>query len=811
MPNIAKVTVEIALDREFDYLIPDSLVSSIRIGSRVLAPFGKRFTRGYVVGLADHSEIKNLKVISSLIGTKPLINENMLRLAHWISGYYVAAFEQAIRSVLPCAVRRSKAKFREQRIVVPDPELSAKVSIDDLRRRSPKQAALLELLLRKGWMSMSDLLSEADLNSGFKNSERVGPDCQSGRENVGTRLSRPTWSSIKSLEKKGLVKISRQAQNRDPLAGQVILPTQPLNLYPEQNAALELVKKSIDTLSPPVVLLHGVTGSGKTEVYLQAIRHVIDQGKGAIVLVPEISLTPQTVERFCGRFGDTVAVLHSHLSDGERHDEWYRIYDGKARIVVGARSALFAPVKRLGLIVVDEEHEPSYKQGEVPRYNARDVVIKRGEIEHCPVLLGSASPALESVYNARGGKYALATLRNRVDHRQMPRMNIVDMRLEAEREGRVNVFSRQLVEAVRARIEQAEQTILFLNRRGFSTSVICPACGFVAACSQCSVALTYHREGEELRCHICGRTEKVLEKCSQCGGMALKFSGIGTQRIESIVRALFPRARVQRMDSDTTTAKHSHRNILGEFKTGKIDILIGTQMIAKGLDFPGVTLVGVIYADHSLHMPDFRAAERTFQLLIQVAGRAGRGDIPGEVIVQTFTPFHPAVQAARRLDYQGFCDQEIESRRELMYPPFAHLVCITLEGVPEEIVKLTAQAMVAKLKALLKIPEPVSILQHKNGRDETRSSAASALLKDRVVEGHASSCPRENFNIASSVLMAGPMPAPISLAKGRYRYQIIIRSPLVEDISARIKQALRELKCPPTVRIAVDVDALSMM
>ena len=735
--NIAKVTVEIALDREFDYLIPEELASSVKLGSRVLVPFGRTHARGYVVGFADHSEFKKLKSISSLVGTKPLINENMLSLARWISDYYASAFEQAIRSLLPCAVRRAKAGFRSQNSVSPVHEALRLLDMNELRSRSPKQARALELLSEKGAMFVTDL------------SEETG---------VGA-------AALKTLEKKGLVKIDRQDLRRDPLAGQNILPTQPLPLFPEQQAALELVKKSIDTLSPPVVLLHGVTGSGKTEVYLQAIRHVLDRGGGAIVLVPEISLTPQTVERFCGRFGSMVAILHSHLSDGERHDEWHRIHSGQARIVVGARSALFAPVERLGLIVVDEEHEPSYKQGEAPRYNARDVAVKRGEIEKCSVLLGSASPALESFYCARKGKYTLAELRSRVDHRQMPVMRVVDMREEAEREGRINVFSRPLVEAIRARIEQHEQTILFLNRRGFSTSVICPACGFAASCPECSVSLTYHREGESLRCHVCGRMEKVPERCPQCRALALKFSGIGTQRIEAIVHQVFPRAQVRRMDSDTTAAKHAHRDILGEFKTGKVDILIGTQMIAKGLHFPGVTLVGVIYADHSLHMPDFRASERTFQLLLQVAGRAGRGDVAGEVIVQTFTPFHPAVQAARRLDYNGFCDEEIESRRELLYPPFSHLVCITLEGLPEELVAMTAAQIHSGLKQLVKPP----------------------------------------------AILSAPMPAPLSKAKGLYRHQLVIRAPSAEEISAQIKQVLGDMKCPAKVRIAVDVDALSMM
>ncbi|MDD5483344.1 MAG: primosomal protein N' [Kiritimatiellae bacterium] len=737
MQNIAKVAVEISLDREFDYLVPDELVSVVRVGARVLVPFGNRVTRGYVIGLADRSEIKNLKAIAALVGGKPLLGDNILKLARWISDYYASAFEQAIRSLLPCAVRRPQAKFLQQKTVTVVPGKIRDLDLVKLRARAPKQAAALELLLPDKQVLLTDLLERSGAGPG----------------------------AVKSLEQKGVLKIASRDLRRDPFAGQTILPTQPLNLFPEQAAALDLVEKSIDTFSPPVVLLHGVTGSGKTEVYLQAIGHVLERGKGAIVLVPEIALTPQTVERFCGRFGDKVAVLHSHLSDGERHDEWHRINDGQARIVVGARSALFAPVERLGLIVVDEEHETSYKQGEAPRYNARDVAIKRGEIERCPVLLGSATPALESFYNARIGKYAIAHLHHRVDRQKMPRMNIIDMRLEAEREGRVNVFSRPLVEAIRERLERREQTMLFLNRRGFATSVICPACGFVAICAQCSVALTYHRAGEELRCHICGRAEKVPDKCAKCGAFALKFSGIGTQRIESIVHSLFPKARAQRMDADTTTAKHSHRNILGDFKTGKIDILIGTQMIAKGLHFPNVTLVGVIYADHSLHMPDFRAAERTFQLLLQVSGRAGRGDIAGEVIVQTFTPFHPAVQAARRMDYEGFCDQEVESRRELFYPPFAHLTCITLEGAPDEMIALAAKQLAGGLKPLVKPP----------------------------------------------AVLSGPMPAPISMARGQYRLQIIIRAPSAAEVSGQIKQVLRGLKCPPQVRIAVDVDALSMM
>lgn len=741
MPQIAKVIVEIALNREFDYCVPDTLSHQIRLGSRVRVPFGHSTARGYVVGFSEHSTRHDLKTIDSVIGTRPLLNKTMLKLARWMADYYAATIEQAVRTVLPCAIRRHGAGFKKQYYVFAEQQAQDPLKVEKLRQRAPKQAAVLDLLIPTDGMTLSALTKAAAISP----------------------------SVVKSLKKKQFVRIQRQASLRDPLADQIVLPTEPLSLFPEQASALDLVKKSIDSLEPSVVLLHGVTGSGKTEVYLQAIRYVLEQDKGAIILVPEISLTPQTVERFRGRFGDAIAVLHSHLSDGERHDEWYRIYDGKARIVIGARSALFAPVDKLGLIVVDEEHEPSYKQSEAPRYHARDMAVMRGRMEHCAVLLGSASPALESFYNVRREKYALATLSHRVDHRNMPVMRIIDMRSEVEREGHLNVFSRDLMDAIHNRLDRAEQIILFLNRRGFATSMICPLCGHVATCNNCSVALTYHKQCEELRCHICGSICKVPQQCPGCGEPALKFTGIGTQRVESVIRKIFPKANVQRMDSDTTTRKQIYTRVLGDFRSGKIDILVGTQMIAKGLHFPGVTLVGVIYADLSLHMPDFRAAERTFQLLLQVAGRAGRGDIPGEVIVQTFTPFNPAIQAARRLDYEGFVDQEFESRRELMYPPFSHLICITMEGLSEKTVSSAAQTLVQHLR-----PE-----------------------------------------LSSSVILAGPIPAPLKMAKRHFRYQIIMRSASVRSMNLPLRKALNELRHTfrPSagIHVAVDVDALSMM
>ncbi|MDZ4199567.1 MAG: primosomal protein N', partial [Kiritimatiellia bacterium] len=485
-----------------------------------------------------------------------------------------------------------------------------------------------------------------------------------------------------------------------------------------------------------------------------------------IVLVPEISLTPQTVERFRGRFGDCVAVLHSHLSDGERHDEWHRIHDGRARIAIGARSALFAPVQPLGLIVVDEEHEHSYKQEEAPRYHARDVAVMRGLREGCPVVLGSATPSLESWKNAAIGKYLLAQMSHRVDHRSMPVIRIVDMRGETAREGRAHVLSRDLTHAIAERLSRGEQTILFLNRRGFSSSLICPKCGYVARCSHCSISLTYHKKSQRLLCHLCGAEGPVPVLCPDpnCRDPAIRYAGVGTERIEEILGRVFPRARVARMDSDTMTRKEAYRETLGAFRTGRLDILVGTQMIAKGLDFPNVTLVGVVHADLSLHIPDFRAGERTFQMLTQVAGRAGRGDLAGEVIIQTHTPFHPAIQAARRMDWDGFCDQELEFRKELGYPPYAHLVCVTLKGEVEDIVRTAAENLHAVWSA--------------------RADPACNLSPVNQ--------------------------APIARIQGRFRYQILARALRTSQVTKSLRTALSEWKPPKGVQWTVDVDALSL-
>jgi primosomal protein N' (replication factor Y) len=463
-----------------------------------------------------------------------------------------------------------------------------------------------------------------------------------------------------------------------------------------------------------------------------------------------------------------VAVLHSHLSAGERHDEWHKIRQGRARVVIGARSAIFAPVAPLGLIIVDEEHEHTYKQEEAPRYHARDVAIVRGRTEGATVVLGSATPSLESYHNCLTGKYRLLQLPTRADSKKMPVVRVVDMRQAMRKGNAIPIFSPQLKEAIAQRIERTEQVILFLNRRGYSTSLQCPLCGYVAGCPNCSISLTYHRQESRLICHVCGYMEPAPTLCPnpKCRSPQIRFAGTGTQRVEAALNKLFPQARIVRMDSDALKRKEDYRRILGDFRTGRIDVLVGTQMIAKGLHFPNVTLVGIIYADLALHQPDFRAGERTFQVLTQVAGRAGRGDIEGEVFVQAFTPFHPAIQFARRHDFVGFYEQEVEFRQELKYPPFARIALLTLKGRNEEKVKFSADHLKRELEKLL------------------------ADAKDAI--------------------LAGPAPAPLLRAETFYRYQIMLRVQRMSPISRRLAELQRSLVLPEDVMLTVDVDPSDM-
>ena len=773
---IARVSLEIALRKEFDYLIPAALAGQIDIGSRVQVPFGARKILGVVTAVAEESGRANLKTILKVIGAQTLVTAKVLKLARWIGEYYCCAPEIALKSVLPEAVRKEDAGWRERLFVR---ALPVSGEFPKLPRR---QQEVWNLVEERRELPLAELLE----------------------------LTQTTATTVRKLEDRGLVSITSEVSERDPYAHETILATQPLVMNPAQTAALDKIKVAMkrseagglntgDRPAKPSSIVHrpsatfllqGVTGSGKTEIYLQAIAHALEQGKGAIVLVPEISLTPQTVERFKARFSSgklqtLVAVLHSHLSAGERHDEWHKIRQGRARIVIGARSAIFAPVEPLGLLIVDEEHEQTYKQEEAPRYHARDVAIMRGQMENAVVVLGSATPSMESFYNCKRGKFTLLELPERVDDQKMPHVRVVDMR-QAMRDGKgPPLFSPPLKEAITQRLERGEQTILFLNRRGYSTSLQCPKCGYVAECPNCSVSLTYHRIEQKLACHICGHNEKVPSVCPEpkCKNPAIRFAGIGTQKVEEVLAKLFPKARVQRMDADTMKRKDDYRQVLGDFRIGKIDILVGTQMIAKGLHFPNVTLVGIIYADSALHQPDFRAGERTFQLLTQVAGRAGRGDVEGEVFVQAFTPFHPAIQYARRHDFVGFYEQEIEFREQLKYPPASRVALLTLKGRNEGKVKFSAEHL-------------KKILESKGQGPKAKDSAGETTL--------------DIGPWPLDLIIAGPAPAPLLRAEQFYRHQIMLRTRAMSALSRELAGIIRSLSLPEDVSLTVDIDPVNL-
>jgi primosomal protein N' (replication factor Y) (superfamily II helicase) len=732
-PLIARIIVDVSVDKAFDYLIPDRLQGEIRIGTRVSVPFGHRHTQGYVVDILDQSPSTNpLKPVSGLISPVAYLDAGVLKLINWMARYYGARVEQCIRTALPGAVRKSGATFREQKEVRLVGEISTSEDLPE-----PQQKVLRTLRDAGGSMLLAALPHAAGVS----------------------------LSPIKTLVRKNRIEIHTATLHRDPFANSTFVRTAPLPLMPSQQEALTGILRAMQTTTPLPILLYGVTGSGKTEVYLQAIAAACTAGRQSIVLVPEIALTPQTVARFRARFGERIAVLHSHLSEGERHDQWHRIRTGGADIVIGARSAVFAPVPQLGLIIVDEEHEPSYKQSDTPRYHARDVAVMRAHQAGIPIVLGSATPSLESWHNMRQGKYALYTLPDRADYRRMPAVRVVDMRREAERTGQPVIFAKSLLDAIQDRLQRQEQTMLFLNRRGFASSIVCQKCGFVSQCGSCSVSHTYHKSQDVLICHICGNRHRVPNHCPQCGDPTFRYTGFGTQRIEAIIQKCFPHARIARMDTDTTRGKDGYERILGDFQDRRIDILVGTQMIAKGLHFPNVTLVGIVFADMSLHLPDFRAGERTFQLITQVAGRAGRGEVAGDVFIQTYTPHHTAIQTARQLDYAGFTDEELAFRRELHYPPFVHLVCLHFRGVNENEVRYASELYARKLQN--EAPE--------------------------------------------SVLVADATPAPLAKAKDIYRYQIILRARSIRTIHELYRALAKDLAIPKTVMLTLDVDAIDLM
>ncbi len=757
MATCAKVLIDGASnDLAFSYLMPEGNLfeeadkTEVAPGSRVLVPLRGREALGTVMALeeVDLDQLSyNLKPISKVVGDQPFLTPPLLKLADWIAGYYMSSTESVYRTMLPKPARGREEKSKKAKEVRLTQAGKQTDGVDKIPKTAKKQVEAYLHLYERDDHEIGVLLSEMTGSVGF------------GR------------STISGLEDKGLVEVVDVIVDRDPTGDQIFIASQPLKLNPQQEVVLDQIKEvsGPDLEKPPKpILLYGVTGSGKTEVYMQAIQHVIEMGMGAIVLVPEIALTPQTANRFKQRFAEIqneVAILHSNLSEGERHDEWKKVLDRKARIVIGARSAIFSPIDKLGLIVVDEEHENSYKQDINPRYQARDLAVVRGVLEKCPVVLGSATPSLESWKNVDIGKYELAKMEQRVDDRALPIIRILDMKLEARKQGGgLCILSSKLREAMQVRLDEGEQTILFLNRRGFSRSILCPECGYVADCKHCSTTMTFHQADDKLVCHICGFAQLPPRKCPECGSKAIVNSGFGTERVEEELRKMFQGARIARIDTDTMRKKNALRDTLDAFKAKKIDIIIGTQMIAKGLHFPNVTLVGMLNADTGLHIPDIRAGERTFQLLTQVAGRAGRGELEGEVYVQTYTPHHPAIQFGRHHDFIGFAEQEMEMRKMFGHPPYVHLMVVTARSKNQELAEFSLKNLHHKLKENL--PEEISLTE--------------------------------------------PLPSPLVKSHDQWRFQVVMKAVKSKAIGRHVRSVMKTMTFPEEVIVTFDMDCYSM-
>jgi len=746
------VAIDLALDRLFTYSVPAEITEKLRIGQLLRVPFHGRVARGFALSISKEAPAFKTKPVMSIEDEAPFFSPRLLKLVRWIADYTHSPIETSLRAALPAAVLKPGARAKEM------------LYVDVVRRNGGKDdGANPPLTVRQ-----RKLLSEIERVSG-------------GWMQQLAREFKTTPATIRGLAEKGALSIAPRAVRRDPLSGRNVLPTKPLPLNGLQQAALNTIldggRQAANEIRP--VLLHGVTGSGKTEIYLQAIAAMLEKGKGAIVLVPEIALTPQTVRRFAGRFGNLVAVLHSALSDGERYDEWHRIRTGDARVVVGPRSAVFAPVANLGLIVVDEEHDPSYKQDETPRYHARDVAVVRARLEGACAVLGSATPSLESWLNAQTGKYALASVPERVAGRSLPTVHLVNMEDEMAQAGRLPIYSSLLLEAIRDRLDKGEQTILFLNRRGYSRILECQGCGWTAECPDCSLPYTYHRADRCLRCHVCGGWMHVPIECPECHGTDFSYTGVGTQRAEAALEKCFPKARILRMDADSTSRKMSHDDILSAFRAGKADILLGTQMIAKGLDFPNVTLVGVLNADVSLHRPDPRASERTYQLLAQVSGRAGRAEKPGEVYIQTFAPDAPAIAAAASdKGFSAFAAAELDDRRNAYLPPYCRMATLVFRSTDESLARVWAELYA---KSLAGWAEKYNA--RKECADEKR---------------------RGTFRVSEAA------EAPLAKAEGWYRYQVVVRAPSTKDIVTAVKWIESARPVPNEVRLAFDADALNL-
>lgn len=789
-----------SINQTFDYLIPEKFQKIIQTGMRVVIPFGPRKITGFVVAKTSKSEFDQLKEIIDVLDLTPVLTPELLELGKWLANDTLCMYILAFQAMLPQVL---KAKYDKEITRITTSELSNDVEELFAGKRAVPYESLantnmsyshLQQAIQDGDVAINylvksqvtkkyltiikptqsyDLLKEAilELPGNAKVQQQIisffienYAPIEQGKLLSLLKVNR---TNVKSLIDKQLLTEDKVEIYRNPYDDDSIIRTQDLELTDEQQNAITPIKEKIANDEHEVFLLHGVTGSGKTEIYLQAIQDVLQKGEEAIVLVPEISLTPQMVNRFKGRFGSKVAVLHSALSTGENFDEWRRIHQKEVQVVVGARSAIFAPFENIGIIIIDEEHETTYKQEDQPRYHARDVAIERGKNHHCPVVLGSATPTLESFARAQKGVYQLATLNKRTNNQDMPEVEIVDMRKELHA-GNRTMFSRVLMEKIEDRLQKKEQVVLLLNRRGYSTFVMCRDCGHVKECPHCDIALTYHKNNNRLKCHYCSREEEMPSNCPSCNSDLIRYFGTGTQRVEESLTSLNPDARIIRMDVDTTRRKGAHERLLNQFGNQEADILLGTQMIAKGLDFPNVTLVGVLSADAMLHLPDFRSSEKTFQLLTQVSGRAGRHELSGEVIVQTYTPDHYSIELASIYNFEQFYKQEMNMRKAFRYPPYVYLALITVS--------------------------------HEN---QVKVIQATQRIVQLLLQ-----------NVQEDTIVLGPTPSPLTRIKDRYRYQSMIKyryEPKLRELMKKITNQFADEMRKDDLQIFIDMQPYQLM
>lgn len=713
------------IDRPFTYKVPEEFNNEIKIGQIVKVPFGKgnKTSEGFILNLKNDDNIKfKTKNIAAILVKDPVIDEDDINLIEFLREKTLCKYIDAFRLLIPVGIMKG-AKAKKKRVIVLKNE-----DLSNIKNPDGYKKIIEFFKTNSGKYTKSELINEHSISQ--------------------YKLNKLIENEVLSIEEESVFRYNDRVYNKDSAKTLTI----------EQENIIREYINSDDKM----FLLKGVTGSGKTEVYMKLVERVLLEGKSAIILVPEIALTPQMIERFKGRFGVNVALFHSKLSDGERFDEWFRVKEGKAKVIVGARSAIFLPAKNLGLIIIDEEHENTYKSEQNPKYQTKEVAEYLSELKGCKVILGSATPSIETYYRALTGEMKLLELNSRVDNKAMPPMKVIDMRNELKG-GNKSLFSRELFIAIQERLKRKEQIILFLNRRGFSTFVSCRSCGYVFKCNECDISMTYHKNGL-LICHYCGKTKREPRECPKCHSKYVKFFGAGTQRVEEEVKKYFNNAGILRMDVDTTRDKHSYERIYNTFKNGEADILIGTQMVSKGLDFKNVTLVGILAADMSINIPDYRAAERTFQIITQVAGRAGRGDKQGEVLIQTYTPQHYSLQYAVNYDYEGFYEKEFTVRAMMKYPPFGKLLLINGTSKKEDLLKNFMHKITMMIKPLVENCLDIEIL--------------------------------------------GPIPCMISKVKENYRWQIVIKGEFDSYFSKNIKEILYDenKNVYNDIRISMDIN-----